>query len=153
MYCPSCKSEFREGFTRCGSCDVDLVHELSPEEPVAKKPGPAALGSLVEYCGFLSLDDAREARDRLRRERLPSEIVIRDLAGEDPWAPAEEEYWIRVPSNVLRTVTTILGDGLAEQAEQPEHAGAQGEIVACSECGKAVGPEETFCPHCGAKFE
>jgi hypothetical protein len=147
MFCPSCKSEFREGFTRCGSCDVDLVHEIPEEKPATAGPGPVALGALVDYCGFLSLEDAREARDRLRRERLPSEIVIRDLAGQDPWSPAEEEYWIRVPSNAFRAVTTILGGGLTETS-----GSESGEAVACSECEQTVGPDETFCPHCGAKF-
>jgi hypothetical protein len=148
MYCPSCKSEFREGFTRCGSCEVDLVHEIPPEESPASAPKNVAPGLLLDYCGFLSLEDAREARDRLRRERLPSEIVIRDLAGEDPAAPAKEEYWIRVPSKGFRAVDAILGEGATEgDGSEP------GESVACSECGQAVGTEESFCPHCGAKFD
>lgn len=33
MFCPKCKSEYRQGFHRCADCDVDLVHEL-PVEPV-----------------------------------------------------------------------------------------------------------------------
>lgn len=32
MFCPVCKAEYREGFTRCSDCDVDLVDTL-PEEP------------------------------------------------------------------------------------------------------------------------
>jgi hypothetical protein len=32
MFCPICKSEYREGFYRCVDCDVDLVSEL-PQEP------------------------------------------------------------------------------------------------------------------------
>lgn len=32
MYCPSCRSEFREGFFRCEDCDKTLV-ETIPEEP------------------------------------------------------------------------------------------------------------------------
>lgn len=31
MFCPKCKAEYREGFTRCADCDVDLVDKLSPE--------------------------------------------------------------------------------------------------------------------------
>jgi hypothetical protein len=147
MFCPSCKSEFREGFTRCGSCDVDLVAEPPDERPASSAPGATVTANLVEYCGFLSLEDAREARDRLRRERLSSEIVIRDLGGADPWAPAKEEYWIRVPSSAIRTVTTILGEGAEQAGTEPD------EIMACSECGKTVGREETFCAHCGATFD
>jgi hypothetical protein len=36
MYCPSCRAEFREGFSRCEDCDTALVETL-PEEEV--KPG------------------------------------------------------------------------------------------------------------------
>ncbi len=32
MYCPECRGEFREGFTRCDDCGVDLVHELPSED-------------------------------------------------------------------------------------------------------------------------
>ena len=31
MYCPNCKAEYRQGYTRCADCDVELVEEL-PEE-------------------------------------------------------------------------------------------------------------------------
>ncbi len=31
MFCPKCKAEYREGFSRCADCDVDLVPELPPE--------------------------------------------------------------------------------------------------------------------------
>ena len=33
MYCPKCRSEFREGFFECSECSVPLVEDLSPEEP------------------------------------------------------------------------------------------------------------------------
>ena len=32
MYCPQCKAEYRQGFTRCADCDMDLVDTL-PQEP------------------------------------------------------------------------------------------------------------------------
>ena len=32
MICPECGCEYREGFTHCSDCDVDLV-EPEPEEP------------------------------------------------------------------------------------------------------------------------
>ena len=32
MFCPQCRLEYREGFTRCSDCDVPLVESLPPEE-------------------------------------------------------------------------------------------------------------------------
>ena len=31
MFCPQCQAEYRQGFTRCADCDVDLVYELAGE--------------------------------------------------------------------------------------------------------------------------
>jgi len=36
VFCPRCKSEYREGFLRCSDCDVDLVAHL-PEEHRAER--------------------------------------------------------------------------------------------------------------------
>jgi hypothetical protein len=33
LYCPTCKAEYRPGFTECSDCDVPLVYELPSEEP------------------------------------------------------------------------------------------------------------------------
>lgn len=31
MFCPICKSEYREGFTKCAECDTQLVEEIASE--------------------------------------------------------------------------------------------------------------------------
>jgi len=31
MFCPQCKSEYKEGFFKCADCGVDLVGEQPPE--------------------------------------------------------------------------------------------------------------------------
>jgi len=33
MFCPKCKTEYREGFYKCADCNVDLVFELPKEPP------------------------------------------------------------------------------------------------------------------------
>ena len=30
MFCPQCKAEYRVGFVRCSTCDVELVDQLLP---------------------------------------------------------------------------------------------------------------------------
>lgn len=36
MFCPACGTEYREGFTKCADCDVDLVAEPPPEPSFQK---------------------------------------------------------------------------------------------------------------------
>jgi hypothetical protein len=33
VICPNCGTEYRDGFTRCADCDVDLVEPPPPPEP------------------------------------------------------------------------------------------------------------------------
>lgn len=60
MYCPECRLEYREGFTHCSDCDVDLVWQLTePGEPDLKlikvlETGNPALIGVIESL----LDDA-----------------------------------------------------------------------------------------------
>jgi hypothetical protein len=39
MFCPECKAEYRQGFTRCTDCDVELVESYAEavRHPIAKK--------------------------------------------------------------------------------------------------------------------
>jgi hypothetical protein len=32
MFCPICRVEHREGFTRCLECDIDLINDIPPEQ-------------------------------------------------------------------------------------------------------------------------
>src|SRR2546428_6483776 len=62
MFCPQCKAEYRQGFTRCADCDVDLVYTLPATESDSAKISQAA--SPVEsdedpFCSFWKGDDAR----------------------------------------------------------------------------------------------
>jgi rubrerythrin len=148
MFCPSCKDEFRLGFTRCATCNVDLVDSLSDlapasvQEKASKKAeiGPA-LVPMTEYCGFLTLDEAREARERLKEQTIRSEIVIRETAGS-----TDEEYWLRVEKDRYREVFALLGFDEHEQ-------NAYDDTFSCDKCGHEVAAAESFCPKCGARFE
>lgn len=154
MFCPSCKDEFRLGFTRCDSCNAALIEELPTrgKRPVEAPPlSSAVLARLVDYCGFLSLEEARGARDRLRSEGIRSEIAIREDLGSNLDGALQEEYWLRVEQSAFPRATDLLGFDAADAAE---HAGEGGESsFSCGDCGREVAASETFCPHCGARFD
>jgi len=149
VFCPVCRDEYRPGFERCATCNVDLVESLD-ESSAASKGAPSEPSTprvrqpMAYYCGFLSLEEARHARSQLKEARLASEILIRD--GDDPDGP--EEYWLRVEIRALASAQRILG------YDEASHEGddAEGDAF-CSACGEAVGVEATSCPHCGERFE
>jgi len=164
VFCPSCRSEFRAGFTHCASCDVDLVESLdgpgkvdlplpgatSAPTRATRSGGPVQEQPPVAFCGFLALDEAVEARAKLKTENVKSEILIRE---DDPVGgePAKDTYWLRLSPAFFKKAADLLGyDDAAVASSDEEEAG---EMVACSECGENVGADETFCPHCGARFE
>lgn len=153
MFCPVCKDEFRSGFTRCVGCGVDLVESLdgapSPSAggtPVRETPPAQLYVPMVEYCGFLGLDEARQARDRLKEEKIRSEIVIRESPGSFATERVEEEYWLRVERDRYKQAVEHLG------FDEAAPAGSD-DTFQCGECGAEVASEESFCPKCGARFE
>jgi hypothetical protein len=152
VFCPRCKDEFRPGFTRCGVCGVELVPSLSVTPPAspAEAAGPVrasiAVLPMIDYCGFLSLEDARASRDRLRAESMRSDIVIREAPDSDLTGPAREEYWLRVERDRYREAAALLG---YEEVESD----AEDDSFTCGDCGHQVSASENFCPGCGARFE
>ena len=53
MFCPKCKAEYREGFSRCADCDVELVPELTPE--------PKLTPEFVDWVKIYTFTDRYEA--------------------------------------------------------------------------------------------
>lgn len=80
MFCPQCKAEYREGFTRCVDCDVELVEEFPSAAIVSQ--GTVDPGDPDEdpFCSFWSGDDPRvyaELCELLDKERIPHKTVSR----------------------------------------------------------------------------
>lgn len=151
MFCPSCRDEFRAGFTRCAACDVDLVDSLEavpvggPRPPVG---GPVdVLQPFVDFCGFLDLAEAREARDELRRRGVLARIVLRESPSGSLEGPVDEEFWLQVQAHDVPATVASLGVDAAES--EPETSGT----FQCSECGADVHEAESFCSGCGSRFE
>jgi hypothetical protein len=148
---PVCRDQFRAGFTRCEGCDADLVEELDSGTTAGSRSGslaPDLSGPRADYCGFLEMTEALEARDLLWNNGLVSEVVVRPAQGCLPGQPLQEEFWLRVPAGQIQAVTGLLGFHEAEDLgfEAPESTGER----RCSGCGAGLPGEERFCPHCGA---
>src|SRR5215470_9028014 len=91
MYCPNCGSEYRQGFTRCTDCDVDLVWEPPNKAIVARHtdewgrvhdtvPGEPGDPNSDPFCSFWKGDDARvhaELCEVLDEAGIPHNTVFR----------------------------------------------------------------------------
>jgi hypothetical protein len=62
MYCPNCKSEFRDGFTHCKKCDKELVDKLdTPPEKQAVEYVYAEMVTVAETSELFEIALARGA--------------------------------------------------------------------------------------------
>ena len=94
MICPECGCEYREGFTHCVDCDVDLVAEGTPAEPEMKlvkiyEGGNAAVLPLIESL----LRDADI--EFMKRDAMQNLFALGRFGtgiGNDTLGPAE--FWV-----------------------------------------------------------
>jgi hypothetical protein len=148
MFCPVCHDEYRPGFTRCATCDVDLVEAvgaLPAAKPAAVLSEVAAEEAVVNFCGFLHLEEARTARDKVLAARRRADILICEAPRSRPDDPFKEEYWLRVAPRDFRAVADLVGF-------EPSAATEEDESFVCSACGASVPSAAAECPGCGLGF-
>src|SRR5262245_15623222 len=121
MFCPVCRDEYRPGFTRCATCDVTLVERLDdgkPERPAPILAEVAAEEPMANFCGFLPLDEAQDARKTAKSAGIPAEILIREAPAPSGGA-TQDEFWLRVRPRDFRQVVALIGfePATAEDAE------------------------------------
>jgi hypothetical protein len=79
MFCPKCKKEYREGFSRCADCEVVLIPALPQElEPTAEYV------DLIDIKTFSSRHEAELARGFLESNGVSAEVAGDDYGGIHP---------------------------------------------------------------------
>ena len=104
MYCPKCKAEYREGFTKCSECQVDLVNEL-PKEP---KKEPEKEIRLATVATYLTSEVATIAQGVLRSNDIEAEIFKDDVGGTRPGLTFATGVKLVVNEEELKRAVAIL---------------------------------------------
>lgn len=96
MFCPSCKLEYRSGFTHCSDCDVPLVAAL-PEVRAPQEVGvhdlrtPTILTQRVSATDAVAVRDALNAAGiRFNTRRAQAEIVADGSPAFEFWVESDE---------------------------------------------------------------
>ena len=72
MFCPECRTEYREGFTACADCGMALVPELPPDPP---KETPSEGTGFEEVLGFMDEGVVAIVKSLLDEEGIDYYIV------------------------------------------------------------------------------
>jgi hypothetical protein len=126
MYCPQCKAEYRQGFTRCADCDVELVHEPPPVAHGLGATGEAsshAEDSEDPFCSFWRGDDPRihaELCELLTEEGIPHKTVRR----EDHLfnLNTKSAFQIGIPFSQFEKAEAAIKDSYGTEEEQEDAA-------------------------------
>jgi hypothetical protein len=117
MYCPRCKTEYREGFTHCSDCDVDLVDTL----PAAATATDVALVNVFETANPALIPVVRSLLDDAEIVFLTKNENLQDIFGGGRLAGFNNilgpvQFWVR--EDDATTAKALLAD-IEASAPQP----------------------------------
>jgi hypothetical protein len=76
MFCPQCQAEYRQGFTRCADCGIDLVFALADE--AQNVPESPTEGTLQSVWAGQDTSDLADACAKLKDAGIPFKVVRRE---------------------------------------------------------------------------
>ena len=166
MICPKCKAEYRNGFSHCSDCDVDLVDHL-PQQPVLENqpdsdemvvvfvaPDLAEVSmveSLLKGGGIDSMVvDENIARIELtgsnafggakvtvpRKQETLAREILREYGGQ----ARQDAGFGRITPFPLEESDTLFNEGDSDRDEP----------YRCVHCRTLLEPESMVCSNCGA---
>lgn len=151
-FCPMCLSEFRVGFEKCNSCDVDLVDQLKEEMELTEENIKRAVeGQELIPIRRNTLDVIKETRDLLSSHRIASVIVEDQQPPMHPGAPAL--MILLVPKDSVEATGKVLGENFSEMLQEEgitkNSDSTAVQYNSCPACGSKVSENTEECPECG----
>jgi hypothetical protein len=147
--CPVCLCEFREGFTHCNTCDVELVDHLEKEMELSEENIREALeGKELVLVTRGELEVVKETRDLLSSRRIASIVVDDEEAKLPPGAPPR--VMLAVNKDDVEAAARVLGDKFQQMvAEEGQELAAELNYDSCPACGTKIPDKTEECPECG----
>jgi hypothetical protein len=119
MFCPQCQAEYRQGFTVCADCDVDLVHTLPPEATQPSSAPTQAKGTFCPIWRGIRQNTCVEICLELKAAGINYEVTqsVRSRIG----MVVEFNYELAVAGDDVKPARALLGlpDVLAEDFDVP----------------------------------
>ena len=122
MYCPECRSEYREGFTKCADCGVELVSSLPPE-PEVRSADEVECVVVMRTGRIWEVELVEEALTRAgiphfqQSENVTGLVLAKELSP----GMAPGEWWsFRVPRTFLARAQGILSSLPIEITVNPD---------------------------------
>ncbi len=152
MFCPECRAEYREGFVRCGSCNVDLVPELPPEDTFASVDAMAKALATKELQAIMvgSHVDLGEVQRFLSSKRLASVMAGEPDLERPIEAPVHNRLFLMVAAGELERARDLIHHRWREGAiaEGLMLSEAPVNVGQCPACGAEVPLDAKVCPEC-----
>jgi hypothetical protein len=129
MFCPSCGSEYRQGFSRCEDCEVDLVE--TPLDPAAAHPDPGDVETVFATADPVELLTAKALLDEAGIPYLTRGEGIQDLFGlgrlGTGFSILTGPIEIQVGSRRFQEAVDLLDEAEFESEEADEDDASRGE--------------------------
>jgi hypothetical protein len=115
MFCPQCKAEYRDGFSRCTDCDIDLVAKL-PIDPPEPEPIAADEHLRIVYTTHEQNDCVAFCR-RLMEEGISFKVAE---SNRQYFKDVKRTFAIGVPGKCFKKAQEIRSESCLDWDEAPE---------------------------------